>query len=76
MKRNDLVELRKLNIASLQKRLSELQKELVLTRLKLKRGELTNVRAVKQLRKNIAVLKTLITEKKLLKTLNSTKETK
>ncbi len=76
MKRNDLVELRKLNLASLQKRLSELQKELVLTKLKIKRGELANLRAAKNLRRTIAVIKTIMTEKQLIKKLTKTKESK
>ncbi len=71
MKRDDLIELRKLDIASLQKRLFELQKDLVLTKLKIKRGELTNLRAAKNIKKTIAVIKTVMTEKRLIKTLKT-----
>ncbi len=76
MKKNDLAELRKLDIASLQNKLIELKKKLVLTKLKIKRGELTNVRAAKNLRRDIAVILTIIKEKELIASLKKTKETK
>ena len=75
MKRNDLVELRKLDIASLQKKLVELKKKFVLAKLKIKRGELSNVREAKNLRQTIAVILTLIREKQIIQSLKS-KETK
>ncbi len=76
MKKNDLAELRKLDIASLQNKLIELKKKLVLTKLKIKRGELANLRAAKNLRRDIAIILTLIKEKELIASLKKTKETK
>ena len=76
MKKNDLAELRKLKIASLQTKLIELKKKLVLTKLKIKRGEMANLRAAKQLRRDIAILLTLIKEKELIASLKQIKETK
>ena len=76
MKKNDLIELRKLDIASLQKKVSELKKKLVITKLKIKKGELKNVRAAKNLRRDIAVILTIIREKQILAQLQQANQDK
>ncbi len=69
MKKNDLLAIRKMTLPALHQKLAELEKELVQTRLKFKRGDLTNVRACKNIRYQIAVIKTIMREKELLKQL-------
>jgi large subunit ribosomal protein L29 len=65
MKSQAKQELRLKNISQLQSALAAAVKELATLRLELKTGQLKNPHLVSQKRKEIAVIKTLITEKKL-----------
>lgn len=56
-------ELRALSIEELQKKERELRRELFNLRFQLAKGELQNVRRIKAVRKDIARILTIITEK-------------
>lgn len=74
MKKNDIIELRKSDSKQLEKKLIELNKQLVETQLKLKKGEVSNLREPKMLRRSIAQTKTIMKEQKILESVQ--KETK
>lgn len=74
MKKNDIIELRKLDSKQLEKKLLELNKQLIDTQLKLKKGEVSNLREPKMLRRSIAQIKTIMKEQKTLESVQ--KETK
>lgn len=57
-------ELRALSIEELQKKERELRRELFNLRFQLSKGELQNVRRIRAVRKDIARILTIITEKK------------
>ena len=59
MKKNDLLELIKLGKSAVDQKIIDLQRELVHDSLKLKRGELKNLRANRANRRAIAQLKTI-----------------
>jgi ribosomal protein L29 len=63
MKRDKKQELKSQNIAALQKRLAEIEKEIMDKKMQLKLGSLKNVHEVKTLRKEIAFIKFLISQK-------------
>lgn len=61
MKKNDLLELIKLGKSAVDQKIVDLQGELVHDTLKLKRGELKNLRSNRLTRRAIAQLKTITT---------------
>lgn len=65
MKRQDLVKYRQQNQAELQAEVNKLSVQLVETKLQQSLGQQKNVRGVKNLRDDIARLKTIIREKQL-----------
>lgn len=65
MKKKELNELKAKSIAELTKKLTELQKEKVNTQLEFKMGKLKNVHLIKQKRKEIAKIKTILSLKTL-----------
>ncbi len=65
MKKKELNELKAKSIAELTRKLTELQKEKVNTQLELKMGKLKNVHLIKQKRKEIAKIKTILSLKTL-----------
>lgn len=62
---NDITQLRKLETQELEKEVRENKKKLFELRMKQRAGELKQTHLVAQLRKRVAVLKTLLTEKKV-----------
>lgn len=60
MKKSKLKEARTKDILELKKDLNQVQEQLAKTRLELLSGKIKNVRAVKNLRRDIAQLNTLI----------------
>lgn len=63
MRRNDVKQLRSLEIADLQKKLAELRKSLEQTRIDKVMGRLKNVKMVQSLRKDIARVETALSGK-------------
>jgi len=66
MKKRELIDLKKKSILELEVLLSEKKTELIKTKLELSLKKVKNVHALKFKRKEIAVIKTLIREKKLM----------
>lgn len=67
MKKTRLQETRKLKDSQIKKRIAQSEKNLSHASLKLKRGELKNTKELKNSRKEIAQLKTILTENSRLK---------
>ncbi len=65
MKRNDIKALHTLSLADLQKRLADLIQQVAKARLEKKVGKLANNRLASSLGKDIARVKTIITEKEM-----------
>ena len=63
MRKKDLEKLKKLGPGELRKRVDDLRKQKMEASVKLSSGEQKNVRAVRNIRREIAQLKTLIGEK-------------
>lgn len=66
MKKNDLIELRKQPAKAIKAKVQELTKELVESRMQMARGELTNLKQVKNLKADIAKLKTILREQEIM----------
>ena len=64
MKKNQIEELRKKNLDQLEVQLEKSQQELVELRFKFSAGQIKDVKSVAKKKKEIAVIKTLISEKK------------
>jgi len=64
MRKNKKQEWRQKNLAELQAVLMEKGRELIKTRFKLAQGQLKNVHLVAKIRNEIAVIKTILSEKK------------
>lgn len=67
MKRQEKEVLHQESLVRLRERLAEEEKKLTETLIKLKQGQLKDVHAAKKIRKRIAVIKTIIREKELIK---------
>ncbi len=65
MKKNDKAKLHQSTIDQLQDQVAKLQIEVVKTNQEIKIGKQTNLKAAKNLRHQIAIIKTLITQKQL-----------
>ena len=63
MKKTELQDLTKQTAKAVEKKLADAQANLVELQMKLRKGELTNPREPKALRRSIAQLKTLLTQK-------------
>lgn len=66
MKKNDLQSLRKSSKTELEKKVQDLNTKLVELKLKMQRGELANRKEPKNIRHDIAQIKTIMTEQALL----------
>ncbi|MEK7521256.1 MAG: 50S ribosomal protein L29 [Patescibacteria group bacterium] len=66
MKTKDKKALKEKNIAELEKLLIDKEQEVIKTRADMFRGKIKNIRSVKNLKNEIARIKTLIREKQLL----------
>lgn len=63
MKKNAIKTLRDLDIKGLQEKTASLQKEYAVSRMQFKVGRLKNIRSLSTLRYDLAVVKTIISEK-------------
>ena len=67
MKTNEINELRKLDITELNDKIAKQKEELLNLRFKLAVGQLDNTAQISKIKKSIAVMKTIITEKQNVK---------
>lgn len=65
MKKNDLTKLREKSTKELENQIQELKLKIADLRIQLTTGKLKDTRSIGRLRKEIAVIKMIITEKKL-----------
>ena len=65
MKASEIAKIRDMNDAELQKRLKELKEELFNLRFQLATGSLTNPQRVRECKKDVARIKTLLCERQL-----------
>lgn len=65
MKRNDKQKLHQSSVAELHKQLDQLQLEQIKTRNELKLGKLNNTKVARNMRGQIAIIKTIIQQKEL-----------
>lgn len=63
MKTNEINELRKLDITELNNKIAKQKEELLNLRFQLALGQLDNTAQISKIKKSIAVMKTIITEK-------------
>ncbi len=66
MKKNQLEETRKKSVAEITTQLTDLQKSLIDLKMQLKKGNLTNKKEPRIIRRSIAQLKTILKEKSIL----------
>lgn len=69
MKRNDLAEIKKMDILSLQQRVGKEKNELASLAIDKNIGKLTNLKSIKNKRKNVAQILTVLKQKQLLQQL-------
>lgn len=67
MKTNEINELRKLDITELNEKIANQKQELLNLRFQLALGQLDNTAQISKIKKSIAVMKTIITEKQNVK---------
>ncbi len=67
MKTNEINELRKLDITELNNKIATQKQELLNLRFQLALGQLDNTAQISKIKKSIAVMKTIITEKQNVK---------
>lgn len=67
MKTNEINELRKLDITELNDKIAKQKEELLNLRFQLALGQLDNTAQISKIKKSIAVMKTIITEKQNVK---------
>lgn len=67
MKTNEINELRKLDITELNNKIANQKQELLNLRFQLALGQLDNTAQISKIKKSIAVMKTIITEKQNVK---------
>lgn len=67
MKANEITELRKLDITELNEKIANQKQELLNLRFQLALGQLDNTAQISKIKKSIAVMKTIITEKQNVK---------
>jgi large subunit ribosomal protein L29 len=67
MKANEITELRKLDITELNDKIANQKQELLNLRFQLALGQLDNTAQISKIKKSIAVMKTIITEKQNVK---------
>jgi large subunit ribosomal protein L29 len=67
MKTNEINELRKLDITELNDKIANQKQELLNLRFQLALGQLDNTAQISKIKKSIAVMKTIITEKQNVK---------
>jgi len=67
MKANEINELRKLDITELNNKIANQKQELLNLRFQLALGQLDNTAQISKIKKSIAVMKTIITEKQNVK---------
>jgi large subunit ribosomal protein L29 len=67
MKANEITELRKLDITELNDKIAKQKEELLNLRFQLALGQLDNTAQISKIKKSIAVMKTIITEKQNVK---------
>jgi large subunit ribosomal protein L29 len=67
MKANEISELRKLDITELNDKIAKQKEELLNLRFQLALGQLDNTAQISKIKKSIAVMKTIITEKQNVK---------
>jgi len=67
MKTNEINELRKLDITELNDKIATQKQELLNLRFQLALGQLDNTAQISKIKKSIAVMKTIITEKQNVK---------
>ena len=67
MKANEISELRKLDITELNEKIANQKQELLNLRFQLALGQLDNTAQISKIKKSIAVMKTIITEKQNVK---------
>ena len=67
MKANEINELRKLDITELNDKIANQKQELLNLRFQLALGQLDNTAQISKIKKSIAVMKTIITEKQNVK---------
>ena len=67
MKTNEINELRKLDITELNVKIANQKQELLNLRFQLALGQLDNTAQISKIKKSIAVMKTIITEKQNVK---------
>ena len=67
MKANEITELRKLDITELNDKIAKQKEELLNLRFQLALGQLDNTAHISKIKKSIAVMKTIITEKQNVK---------
>ena len=65
MKASEIAKIRDMNDAELQKRLKELKEELFNLRFQMATGSLTNPQRVRECKKDVARIKTLLCERQL-----------
>ena len=67
MKANEITELRKLDITELNDKIANQKQELLNLRFQLALGQLDNTAQISKIKKSIAVMKTIITDKQNVK---------
>lgn len=67
MKKQDLANLRETSIKELEEKVQELKSKLADLRIQLSTGKLKDVKSIKKIRKEIAQMETIITEKKMFR---------
>ena len=70
MKRNDITGLHEMDLTELQQKLETVTQELTKARMEARVGKLANYRLLRNLKKDIARIKTVQTQKKLTKETN------
>jgi ribosomal protein L29 len=74
MKKNEYSEFKNKNIKEIEKKVFDLKKQLTTAYLNKKAMKLTNVSLIKNLKRDVAMLKTLLTQKKLEEKIANIKE--
>lgn len=69
MKKNDLAEIKKIDILSLQERIKKGKEEIAKLTLEKNTGKLANVKVIKNKKRNLAQMLTIARQKQLLKEL-------
>ncbi len=74
MKKDDKQKLHQSTLAQLEKKAEELVREIATTKLELKAGKLSDTSKVKRLKKDLVRVKTIMQEKKFIKSMEEKEE--